>query len=220
MDMNLVYSIIFFLLVALMPSVLWIIWLRRKVHTGPGLMSLLIMFGWGAVFAVIIALILNTLVPGFSPREYASSMFFLAVIVAPFVEEFAKPLGLRFADFDISSTGDGIILGATAGLGFAATENLLYELTALNSGGWETFWATAILRSIAACALHASATGITGAGYALHSAEYKHVLMIVLHISMGIRSRGNIEDVVIQFGNTRVCRADIDVPCQLSLNTN
>ena len=179
MDMNLVYSIIFFLLVALIPSVLWIAWLRKKVPTGPGLMSVLLMFGWGAIFAVIIALVLNTLIPGFSPRTYGTPMFFVAVIVAPFVEEMAKPLGLRFAEFDITRIRDGVILGATAGLGFAATENLLYELTALNDGGWASFWATAIIRSIAACALHASATAMTGRGYAWVTNNHKTILLII-----------------------------------------
>lgn len=179
MDQNTIYSIVFFLLVALIPSVLWIAWLRKKVHTGPGLWSLLLMFGWGAVFAVIIALVLNTLIPGFSPRTYGTPMFFVAVIVAPFVEELAKPLGLKFAKFDIASIRDGVILGATAGLGFAATENLLYELTALNDGGWASFWATAIIRSIAACALHASATAMTGRGYAWVTENYKHILLIL-----------------------------------------
>ena len=137
------------------------------------------MFGWGAIFAVIIALVLNTLIPGFSPRTIGSGMFFAAVIVAPLVEELAKPLGLKLAEYDIARIRDGVILGATAGLGFAATENLLYELNALDTGGWETFWATAILRSVAACALHASATAITGRGYALHSAENEHFLIII-----------------------------------------
>ncbi len=179
MDLELVYNIIFFMMVAFVPSVFWIAWLMKRVRHGPGAGSVLLMFGWGAIFAVIIALILNTLIPGFSPRIYGSGMFFAAVIVAPLVEEMAKPLGLRLADYDIARIRDGVLLGATAGLGFAATENLLYEMSAINSGGWETFWATAMVRSIAACALHASATALTGRGYALFSTEHESWLIII-----------------------------------------
>ena len=179
MDQALLQTIIFFLLVAFLPSLLWLLWLVKKADAGPSFSKILLMFGWGAIFAVIIAVILELLIPGFSPRVYVSAAFFMAVIVAPFAEELAKPLGLKFASWDIASIEDGIILGATAGLGFAATENLLYEYSALIEGGWGSFWATAVLRSIAACALHASATALTGRGYARALVHHKTWISII-----------------------------------------
>ncbi|MBU4031273.1 MAG: PrsW family intramembrane metalloprotease, partial [Candidatus Thermoplasmatota archaeon] len=174
-----VKTIIFFLLVAFLPSVLWIVWLVRKASDGPGFASILGMFIWGAVFAVIIAIILEALAPGFSPWKSTSSTFFMVVVLAPLAEEFAKPLGLKLSESNIIRVRDGIILGATAGLGFAATENLLYGQAALADGNWTAFWATAVLRGIAACALHASATAITGRGFAWANLNGRSVLVVI-----------------------------------------
>jgi RsiW-degrading membrane proteinase PrsW (M82 family) len=179
MDVELLRSIIFFLMAAFLPSILWIVWLVRKAPGGPGFASILAMFIWGAVFAVIIAIVLSILVPGFSPWQYGSPIFFMAVIVAPLVEEFAKPLGLGIVEAEIDRVRDGIILGATAGLGFAATENMLYGLAALSEGGWTAFLITAVLRGIAACALHASATAMTGRGYAWAKLNLHPVAIVI-----------------------------------------
>ncbi len=189
MDTDLIQTIIFFLLVAFIPSIVWVIWLVWRSDTNLSFSSLAIMFFWGAIFAVIIAVIMGILIPGFSPREIASTAFFGAVILAPITEEFAKPLGIRFVEWDLGNLHDGIILGATAGLGFAATENLLYEFSALSEGGWGAFWVTALLRSFAACALHASATALTGQGFARASIGGRswviiipfYILAVILH---------------------------------------
>ncbi len=193
MDIDLLQTIIFFLLVAFLPSIFWIGWLMKGSNTVLSMSSLLIMFIWGAGFAVIIAIILEILAPGFSPREYgeyATSAIFMAVVIAPFAEEFAKPLGLKLTGWDIGSLQDGIILGATAGLGFAATENLLYELSALNEGGWGSFLLTAILRSFAACALHASATAMTGQGYARYIVDHSSWLIIIPFYLLAVLMHG------------------------------
>ena len=179
MDMELVKWVVFFLLVAFLPSILWIIWLVRKARDGPGFASILGMFIWGAVFAVIIAVILEFLAPGFSPWQIGTPFFFMVVIVAPLAEEFAKPLGLKLTESEIGKVRDGIILGATAGLGFAATENLLYGQAALGGGDWTAFWITVVVRGFAACALHASATAMTGRGYAWANIEGRSMLAVI-----------------------------------------
>jgi len=56
-----------------------------------------------------------------------------------------------------------MVYGAAIGLGFAATENLLYELSAL-SVSVTAYIITAILRIISSTLLHATATGVTGFG--------------------------------------------------------
>jgi RsiW-degrading membrane proteinase PrsW (M82 family) len=61
---------------------------------------------------------------------------------------------------------DGLVYGAAVGLGFAATENLLYLTSALLEGV-EVFVTTAVLRSVTSTVLHASATAIAGYGIAL-----------------------------------------------------
>jgi len=83
--------------------------------------------------------------------------------VAPIVEESVKAFGLVLVLAYILREEDGMIYGIAIGLGFAATENLLYELSALNVGV-DAYLATAILRTITSTILHATATGVTGLG--------------------------------------------------------
>jgi RsiW-degrading membrane proteinase PrsW (M82 family) len=198
MDTEMLKLIIFFLLAAFMPSILWMVWLVKKAHDRPGFAAILAMFIWGAVFSVIIAVILEMLAPGFSPWAYARSTFFLAVVIAPLAEEFAKPLGLRAVEMEIGHARDGIILGASAGLGFAATENLLYGQAALADGGWMAFWAITVLRGIAACALHASATAMTGRGYAWASSEGRSVLAVIPFFLLAVLMHGLYNYMAIQ----------------------
>ena len=100
-------------------------------------------FLWGAVAAVIIALLVGAEVEnavaslGGPPEAYE---FFGAVIQAPIVEEFGKGLGLLlifwFARKHFDGPIDGLVYAAWIAGGFAFTENILYfgaEL--LNSGG-------------------------------------------------------------------------------------
>ena len=58
---------------------------------------------------------------------------------------------------------DGMVYGIAIGLGFAATENLLYELSAL-SIGLEAYIITVIARTVSSTILHATATGVSGLG--------------------------------------------------------
>ena len=197
MDLDTLQTLIFFILVAFIPSVLWLYWLVKKVDAAPSGYKIAFMFIWGAIFAVVIAVILEFLIPGFSPRVYVSATFMMVVIIAPFAEELAKPLGLIFTKHDIGDISDGIILGATAGLGFAATENMLYELSALESG-WEAFWVVALLRSVAACALHASATAVTGWGIARNQAFGSHWLTIIPFYLIAVIIHGLYNFLAIQ----------------------
>jgi RsiW-degrading membrane proteinase PrsW (M82 family) len=89
-----------------------------------------------------------------NPLLYA---LFKAFIVAALVEEFFKFLVLRFysarrAAFD--EPMDGIVYGATASLGFALFENVLYVV----GGGWQV----ALMRAFTAVPLHAALGAILG----------------------------------------------------------
>ena len=57
-----------------------------------------------------------------------------------------------------------MVYGIAIGLGFAATENLFYELDALAVAGVAAYIITAILRTISSTFLHATATGMSGLG--------------------------------------------------------
>ncbi len=157
------------LAVAFVPSLYYLVRVRNAERFGrEPYFRLLLMFGYGAVVAVIIALVLNQLVLGELMRfERLTSVggehWLGAVVVAPVVEEMAKALGLVFIISAVIREEDGMVYGAAIGLGFAATENLLYELSAL-SVSVTAYVLTAMIRIISSTLLHATATGVTGFG--------------------------------------------------------
>ncbi|MBN1860032.1 MAG: PrsW family intramembrane metalloprotease, partial [Candidatus Thermoplasmatota archaeon] len=126
-------------------------------------------FLWGATIAVVAALVLEIVLQ--IPIAYSSSYggmtpFLVTIVIAPVVEEFTKPLALqlRTVKKNLTELEDGLIYGAVAGLGFSATENLLYGFSFL-SEGLVVFLVFMALRSFGGCLLHASATALTGYGY-------------------------------------------------------
>src|SRR5439155_19361883 len=85
-------------------------------------------FAWGAVFSVIIAIILSVvfnLVLGqiqslsdfFARRFQDPSTALRALVVAPIVEEAAKGVGATAGRPQTQSKTDGLVYGAAAGLG-------------------------------------------------------------------------------------------------------
>jgi RsiW-degrading membrane proteinase PrsW (M82 family) len=163
--------------VAFIPSIAYIIWIRNtEYYEREPWRRIFATFMWGAVFGVILGIVFSLVLIGIfefaapkrlSDAVYESeylSIFLLAVIIAPFAEEAAKGLGVFTAGRDLDEVEDGLIYGAAVGLGFAATENLLYEYSALVEMGVAAFIATAVVRSISSALLHASATSATGYG--------------------------------------------------------
>ena len=134
---------------------------------------------WGATFGVIIAAIIEiTLVHFYAESfhmlrsyeflaEHKASLdaIVIAVIIAPFVEEATKAYGVLTSRKYVDEPEDGFVYGASSGFGFAATENLLYEVSALLTGGIIAWAIVAIIRSISSALLHGSATAMTGFGY-------------------------------------------------------
>jgi RsiW-degrading membrane proteinase PrsW (M82 family) len=136
-------------------------------------------FLWGAIFAVIVAVILSTVlyvvyqeidrVYVFSGRFANLETIVLALLIAPLTEEFAKGVGVYLARPIIDEPEDGLVYGAASGLGFAASENLLYGLTALllPEGSLELSLLVIGVRSVSSALLHASSTAAFGYGIAL-----------------------------------------------------
>ena len=116
-------------------------WLDRYEPEPRGL--LLFAFFWGATVAALVAAVVNTASAVAIARTGGESegMAATAVLVAPWVEEAAKGLGVllvlwfRRAEFD--GVVDGIVLAGLAGVGFAFTENILYFGEAFLAGGEE-----------------------------------------------------------------------------------
>jgi RsiW-degrading membrane proteinase PrsW (M82 family) len=94
-------------------------------------------------------------------------MVLMAVIVAPFVEELAKPIGLYLMNSEEKmeiNLRDWAVLGACAGFGFAVVENFLYAASVYGYGSGVSAWLL-VLRFL--MPLHVVATAISGFGFGL-----------------------------------------------------
>jgi len=158
------------LLAAIVPTLIYTLmlwWFDRYEKEPLGLLT--VAFFWGAIPAVIIALIIELIagVP-LSLFDAASAQVIGSSAVAPVVEEIAKGIivfalyWIFYKEFD--SPIDGIIYGALVGHGFAMTENVLYFLGAWIEGGWGSWSVVVFLRAIVFGLNHAFFTSLTGLG--------------------------------------------------------
>ena len=134
--------------------------------------ALRVTFVWGAVSGVFYSMIFNTaggvLAYIYSGNSEELAFVLTVVVVAPVVEEFFKPLVL-FRNVsvkgEIDEVEDGIVYGAACGLGFGATENILYGLSAgVAVGGLAGLIFIVVLRTVSSILLHLTATSFTGYG--------------------------------------------------------
>ena len=165
-------------LAAFVPCILYLIWIRNtERYSREPYKRLLAVFLFGAVVSVFVAIVFElVLTIAFNMNvervyEYFGEdptvpVLVLVCVIAPFVEEAAKGLGILRARRLMAELENGIIYGAAVGLGFAATENLLYESAALAEGGTQAFIATAAIRSVSSTLLHATASSVLGLGIA------------------------------------------------------
>ncbi len=131
------------------------------------------MFFWGAVVAVILGIILEGLL-GYGAfivsgsREIES--FMGGSIIAPVVEELLKGTAVLlvflffYREFD--SILDGIVYASIVALGFAASEDVLYYLSAFSRGGFASLNQTFVLRFIFFGWQHPFFTSFIGIGLA------------------------------------------------------
>lgn len=155
------------LLLAFVPSVILAIRLRNaESQRREPWRALGQAFLWGATLAAALAIFLES----FADRALGGHTFLLPtlpvtlVLVAPVVEELVKAAGLGIVHDRDPEPEDGYIYGGAVGLGFAATENMVYILSALLTGGQELAMATALFRGVATVALHGAASAIAGHG--------------------------------------------------------
>ena len=114
----------------------------------------------------------------------------MAVLIAPFVEELAKPLGLYFIAAEERpnlTLKEWAFLGAMAGLGFAIVENALYAGT-ISGSGTEAAGLLLLLRFL--LPLHMIASAISGWGFGLwvktRNAKYFIICLLVAMILHGL----------------------------------
>lgn len=166
---------------AFIPPLLFMAWIRNTARHGREPWRFVVKaFVWGAVFSVIVAIIFSLLllatlgqigsINDFLARRFNDPdmvvLFLGAVVVAPIAEEAAKGLGVRAGRPEIQGLRDGLVYGAAAGLGFSATENLLYGILELLKGGALASLFLIAIRSFSSSFLHASASAVLGYGLA------------------------------------------------------
>ncbi len=169
-------------LVSFIPALIYLSWIRRTERYqqeawGPVLGA----FAYGALFATIVAGVLEALIvelgtavslkypaPEFVFLNSSSSVgvFFLVLIVAPFVEEALKASGVAANRSRLRLIADGPVFGASVGLGFGFFETFLYGLGAFLVGGLAAGLVLILVRSVSSVVLHGSTTGMFGYGYA------------------------------------------------------
>lgn len=152
-------------------------------------------FAWGAIVAVIVSFIVNTL---FGSAVYIGTgspglaSIISAVVSAPLIEEASKGFGLlilliffrRYFD-DIL---DGIVYGGVIALGFATVENVLYYGEGLNrafmqygitSDAVMSFLLLFTLRGILSPFAHVTFTAMTGIGCGISRESHKTLVRII-----------------------------------------
>ncbi len=175
-------DLIILILVALIPALLYLSWVRRTERFRQNdWSSILKAFAYGAFFATIVAAILELVLVSlgtslsgvlvgpefvFLNGNSTAGAFFLVLVIAPFVEEALKGSGVYVFRDRLRSVADGPVFGASVGLGFGFFETFLYGLSAFLVGGLVAGIALILIRSVSSVLLHGSSTGMFGYGYA------------------------------------------------------
>jgi len=156
----LLIAVVCFIVGFTFPSLMWISYVYHQGNKAPGPRDAIFKALLWGMFSTIPAGIINT----FSGIPLAGYIWLVPIMVAPINEEFFKPLGLGRLNVDIRSRIDGLIFGVTCGMGFAMTENLLYELGFIVDPAVWT--AGAFLRGVGSTIIHGVGSGIIGYMYA------------------------------------------------------
>lgn len=175
--------------VAFVPAILYllpIIWLDR--YDPEPLWLLGLAFAWGALVAVVVSFIINTIFGvavgiAVSPEIGQAAG---AVMSAPLFEEGSKGLGLvilliffrRYFD-DIL---DGIVFAGVIALGFATVENVLYYGRALGEAGLGGLLFIFVLRGIMSPFAHVTFTSMTGIGCGISRESHNKAVRIIMPI--------------------------------------
>jgi RsiW-degrading membrane proteinase PrsW (M82 family) len=181
-DLTALEDLLILLIAALLPALLYLSWVRGTERFGTEPWGpLLSSFFYGALFATIVAAILEAVLlaagtafakaypaPEFTFLNGNSSLgaFFLVLVLAPFIEEALKASGVVRASSKFRLVSDGLVFGAAVGLGFGFFETFLYGLGAFATGGLVAGLGLILVRSLSSVLLHGSTTSMFGYGYA------------------------------------------------------
>ncbi|MEQ3551993.1 PrsW family intramembrane metalloprotease [Pseudonocardia nematodicida] len=175
-------------LLPVVPVVAAFLWVDRWEPEPPRM--LMGAFLWGAGFAALVSLLINTSASAVLDAAAGRGTGDLVgpVVVAPIVEEFAKGLFivglLVFRRREFDGMVDGIVYAGITAAGFAFTENILYLGRAVSDPETAGVVATLLVRGIASPFAHPLFTCMIGiaAGVAVAS---RSIGMRVLALSVG-----------------------------------
>ena len=171
--------------IAFIPMIILFLWIRQTERFNrESIKYLAVIFLWGAAIAAGMSLLIERFL-----SQYIMDILILSILLAPLVEEIAKAIGLRLVKREINEIEDGIIFGITAGLGFAATENLLYGMQAWDQGILVII-ALFYIRTVASGVLHASTTGVIGYGYSSMLCKKQKLLKMIPYILLAFFIHG------------------------------
>lgn len=173
--------------VAFVPAIIYlfpILWLDR--YDPEPLWLLGLAFAWGALVAVIVSFVINTIFGiavgiAINPEVGEAAG---AIMSAPIFEEASKGAGLlilliffrRYFD-DIL---DGIVFAGVIALGFATVENVLYYGRALGTGGLPSLVIIFVLRGIMSPFAHVTFTAMTGIGCGIARESHKTAVKVIM----------------------------------------
>ena len=175
------------ILAALAPAGIYAVLVALLDRRAPPPTRLLIAaFLWGAVVAGSAASTVNGLLQAWMSASSTGSEASALVprIGAPVVEELAKGAALLAVVMvwprQLAAARDGIVFGALVGLGFAASENLLYLTMAALQGGYAGLLRSTYLRAAVYGVNHAVFTATTGAAVGYARATTSRVRSVVV----------------------------------------
>jgi len=202
-------EIVFLLFFAILPSLLWLFyWLKKDDYPEPKKLIAVVFFS-GAFFAVITYFF----------QSFGASLFFdigksfpLLVPLLPFfytfilvalIEEISKYIAFYFTiseNKELDEPIDFVIYMITAGLGFAALENLLIISSYEEIGQIAT---VSLVRFISGTLLHALVSGILGIflAYACRLEKKTIILAGIIFVSFLHGSYNYLSDIAITKNN-------------------
>ncbi|MEE9152434.1 MAG: PrsW family glutamic-type intramembrane protease [Thermoplasmata archaeon] len=179
-----VYRWLVILCSALIPTIIYTIYIRNiELYEREKWRWISVSYLWGAVIALPFLYILARMFSDQFLREHEYYEFnstvgivILICLVLPFVSELIKMIGIFTVRSQVGEVEDGLIYGATIGLGFAAIANIFY----MNQGfEWDLkTLALLIIPSISTALLHASSSAVAGYGISKRMVEGENLSMI------------------------------------------
>jgi RsiW-degrading membrane proteinase PrsW (M82 family) len=176
-------------LVAFLPAPLYLLlflWLDR--YDPEPAWALVGAFAWGALFAVVVSMVVNTLFGAVSTALAGPEAggVLTAVVSAPLIEESTKGLGVLvfwfFLRREFDDVLDGIVYAGFIALGFATVENVLYYGRSFVQEGLGALAAVVFLRGVLSPFSHALFTAMTGIGCGIARETHRPALRVFMPV--------------------------------------